>query len=199
MEALHQLDELFQQEVTKNNDTPNSVAPPRISPTRQAPQARVPIITTPAHKAYPHCSNIIKDDDGNHPLNMNQGTQQPNVTLHPTRLRNISKGGAHPPPTHHAISKGGTTATVPNSKLHLSTKIHLIQVRRCGKIHRNCGSKLRHSPNQRSIPRIPPPHNGRQKKHLENILCQRASDDLHKVLATKLTAPTPLLQKHLRY
>ena len=70
MEALHQLAELFQQSVTKNNDMPNSVAPPRMSPTQQAPQARVPIIITLAHNAHPHRSNIIQDDHVNQHLGL---------------------------------------------------------------------------------------------------------------------------------
>ena len=67
MEALYQPAKLFQQVVTKNDNTPNSVAPPKMMPTRQDPQARVPT-TTPTHDAHPHCSNIIKDNDGNQPL-----------------------------------------------------------------------------------------------------------------------------------
>ena len=93
--------------------------------------------------------------------------QQLNAALHPTRLRNISEGGAHSPPTRQAISKGGTTATVPNLKLYPSAKLHLIQVCRCGKLHRNRGSKFRHSPNHRSSPRIPPPHKGRRERNLK--------------------------------
>ena len=64
MEALHQLAELFQQAVTKNNNTPNSVAPPAITQTRQAPQ---PHIQTELQKydAHPHRPNIIEDDNGN--------------------------------------------------------------------------------------------------------------------------------------
>ena len=85
MEALHQLAELFQQSVTKNNDTPNSVAPPRISPTQQAPQARVPIRTTPAHNAHPHRSKNIEDNHRNQPLGVNHGNQPLRLGLPPQR------------------------------------------------------------------------------------------------------------------
>ena len=85
MEALHQLAELFQQSVTKNNDTPNSVAPPRMSPTQQAPQARVPIITTPAHNVHPHRSNIIEVSHGNQPLVLDHVNQPLGLGLPPQR------------------------------------------------------------------------------------------------------------------
>ena len=75
MKALHQLAEIFQQTVTKDNNTPTSVAPPRMSPTQEAHQTRVPIITTPTHNAHPHLPNIIKDDHGNQPLGLDHGTQ----------------------------------------------------------------------------------------------------------------------------
>ena len=93
--------------------------------------------------------------------------EQLNAALRPTRICNISKGGAHPPQTRHAISKGGTTTTVPNSKPHPSAKLHLVQVRRCVTLYRNRGSKFCHSPNHRSSPRIFSPHKGRQKRNLE--------------------------------
>ena len=66
MEAIHQLAKLFQQAVTKNNNTPNSVAPPAITQTRQAPQ---PHIQTALQKndALPHRTNIIEDNNGNQP------------------------------------------------------------------------------------------------------------------------------------
>ena len=84
MEALHQLNKLFQQTVTKNDDTPNSVAPPKMTPTQQYPQARVPT-TTPTHNAHPHCSNIIEDEDGNQPLELDHGNQLLGLVLPPQR------------------------------------------------------------------------------------------------------------------
>ena len=86
MEALHQLAKLFQQAVTKNDNTPNSVAPPNMTPTRQDTQARVPT-TTPTHDAQPHRSNIIKDDDGNQPLELDHGNQPLGLGL-PTQRNN---------------------------------------------------------------------------------------------------------------
>ena len=89
MEALHQLAELFQQEVTKNNNTPNSVIPPKMMPTRQEPQARVPT-TTPTHDAHPHRSNIIEDDDGNQPLYLDHGHQPLGLGLPPQSNNSMS-------------------------------------------------------------------------------------------------------------
>ena len=84
MEALHQLAKRFQREVSKNDDTPNSVAPPKMTPTQQKPQARVPT-TTPTHDAHPHRSNIIEDDDGNQPLELDYGNQPLGLGLPPQR------------------------------------------------------------------------------------------------------------------
>ena len=88
MEALHQLAEIFQQAVTKNNDIPNSVVPPRMTPTRQAPQAIFPISTTSTHNAHPHLSNIIENNHGNQPLGLYHGNQPLGLVLPPQR--NIS-------------------------------------------------------------------------------------------------------------
>ena len=64
METLHQLSELFQQTVTKSDNTPNSVAPPNITQTRQEPQAKIQTATK-KHDAHPHRPNIIEDENGN--------------------------------------------------------------------------------------------------------------------------------------
>ena len=66
MEALHQLAKIFQQAVTKSDNTPNSVAPPNITQTRQKPQAQIQTATQ-QHDTQPHCPNIIEDDHGNQP------------------------------------------------------------------------------------------------------------------------------------
>ena len=66
MEALHQVPKLFQQAVTKNDNTPNSVAPPTIKKTQQAPQPHIQTALQ-KHDAHPHCPNIIEDDNGNQP------------------------------------------------------------------------------------------------------------------------------------
>ena len=84
MEALHQLAKLFQQAVTKNDDTPNSVAPPKMTPTRQEPQTKVPT-TTPTHYAHPHRPNIIEDNDGNQPQKLDHGNQPLGLDLPPQR------------------------------------------------------------------------------------------------------------------
>ena len=95
MEALHQLAELFQQSVTKNNATPNAVAPQRMSPTQQSPQARVPISTTPKQNAHPHQSTIIEDNHGNQPPGLDHGTQPLGLGLPPQRK--ISPSNYIPP------------------------------------------------------------------------------------------------------
>ena len=79
MEALHQLAELFQQAVTKNDNTHNSVAPPKMMPARQDPTI------TPTHDAYPHHSNIIEDDDGNQPQKLDHRSQPLGLGLPPQR------------------------------------------------------------------------------------------------------------------
>ena len=66
MEAFHQLAELFQQAVTKDNNTPNSIAPPTITQTRQASQPHIQTALQ-KHDAHPHFPNIIKDNNGNQP------------------------------------------------------------------------------------------------------------------------------------
>ena len=172
MEALHQLAELFQKSVAKGNNTSTSVAPPIMSPTREAPQTRVPISTTPTRNAHPHLSNIIEDDHGNQPLGLDHRTQPLGLGLPPQRKTSTPHcipSDSVPSPrvariqsqNWHAISKVGTTATVPNLQPHPSAKLHLSQVSRCGKLHRNRRIQFRHSPNHRSSPRIPPPHKGR--------------------------------------
>ena len=66
MEALHQLAELFQQEVTKDNNTPNSVAPTAITQTRKVPQPHIQTALQ-KHDAHPHRPNIIEDNNVNQP------------------------------------------------------------------------------------------------------------------------------------
>ena len=74
MEALHQLAELFQQVVTKNDNTSNSVAPPNMKQMRQDPQAKIPM-ATPKQNAHPHLPNIIEDNDGNQPQKLTHKNQ----------------------------------------------------------------------------------------------------------------------------
>ena len=66
MEALHQLAELFQQAVTKSDNTSNPIPPPNIAQTLQEPKAKIQT-ATPKHDAHPHRPNIIEDDDSNQP------------------------------------------------------------------------------------------------------------------------------------
>ena len=84
MEALHQLAELFQQAVTKNDNTSNSVAPLNMTQTRQEPQARI-ITANPKHDAHPHRPNIIEDNDGNQPQKLDQENQLLGLGLLPQR------------------------------------------------------------------------------------------------------------------
>ena len=84
MESLHQLAELFQKEVTKNNNTSNSVAPPKMTPTRKEPQAKIPP-TTPMHDAHSYLPNIIQDDDGNQPQKLDHRNQPLGLGLPPQR------------------------------------------------------------------------------------------------------------------
>ena len=98
MEALHQLTELFQQAVTKNNNTPNSVATPTITQMRQAPQ---PNIQTALQKndAHPHHPNIIEDDNGNQLQKFPQ--EDPQLGLEPPPQRNTSTPHHTHPITQH--------------------------------------------------------------------------------------------------
>ena len=84
MEALHQLAELFQQAVTKNDNTSNSVAPPNMTQTRQEPQGKIPT-ATPNHDAHPHRPNIIEDDDINQPWKLDHKNQPLRLGLPPQR------------------------------------------------------------------------------------------------------------------
>ena len=84
MEALHQLAELFQQAVTKSDNTPNSVAPPNITQTRQERQAQIQT-ATPKHDTQPHCPNIIEDDNGNQPQKLSHENQPLGIVLPPQR------------------------------------------------------------------------------------------------------------------
>ena len=82
MEVLHQLAELFQQAVTKSNNTPNSVAPPNMTQTRQESQTKTPL-ATPKHDAHTHLPNIIEDNDGNQPQKLTHGNQLLELGLPP--------------------------------------------------------------------------------------------------------------------
>ena len=54
MEALHQLAKLFQQAVTKSDNTPNCVAPPNITQTLQETQSQIQTETKkPCAPTYP--------------------------------------------------------------------------------------------------------------------------------------------------
>ena len=84
MEALHQLAELFQQAVTKSDNTPNSVAPPNITQTRQEPQAQIQTATQ-KHDAHPHCPNIIEDNNDNQPQKLAHKDQLLGLGIPPQR------------------------------------------------------------------------------------------------------------------
>ena len=92
MEALHQLAELFQQAVTKSDNTSNSVAPLNITQMRQEPQAKIQT-ATPKHDAHPHRPNIIKDNDGN----------QTQKLTHENQLLGLGLSPQHNIPTPHYI------------------------------------------------------------------------------------------------
>ena len=140
-----------------------------MSPTQPAPQTRVPTITTPAHTLIQHyqgrsrqSTSRIGPRKSTFRVKFTSATKNYKATSHSNRLCNISKGGAHPLPTRHVISKGGTTATMPNSQLHPSAKHHLSQVRCCGKLHSNRRSQFCQSTHHRSSPRIPSPNKGQR-------------------------------------
>ena len=84
MEALNQLAELFQQAVTKSDNTPNSVAPPNITQTGQEPQTQIQTATQ-KHDAHPHCPNIIEDDNGNQPQKLAHENKPLGLVLPPQR------------------------------------------------------------------------------------------------------------------
>ena len=84
MEALHQLSELFQQAVTKNDNTSNSVVPPNVTQTLQEPQAKIPT-ATPKNDAHPHRPNIIEDDESNQPQKLEHKNQPLGLGLLPQR------------------------------------------------------------------------------------------------------------------
>ena len=94
MEALHQLAELFQQAVTKSDNTPNSVAPPNITKTRQASQPHIHTALQ-KHDAHPPCPNIIEDDNGNQPQKFPH--EDPPLGLGPPPQRNTSTPHHIPP------------------------------------------------------------------------------------------------------
>ena len=94
MEALHQLAELFQQAVTKSDNTSNSVAPPNITQTRQEKQSKIQT-ATPKHDANPHRPNIIKNNNGNQPQKLTHENQPLGLVL-PTQ-RNTSTPHHIPP------------------------------------------------------------------------------------------------------
>ena len=84
MEALHQLAELFQQAVTKSDNTPNSAAPPNITQTQQAPQAQIQT-KTKKNDAHTHRPNIIEDNNGNQPQKLAHEDQPFGLGLPPQR------------------------------------------------------------------------------------------------------------------
>ena len=102
MEALHQLAELFQQAVTKSDNTPNSVAPPNITQTGQERQEKIQT-ATPKHDAHPHRPNIIEDDNGNQPQKLAHENQPLGLVLPPQR--NTSK-------PHHVLPNFATSPRV---------------------------------------------------------------------------------------
>ena len=128
MEALHQLAKLFQQAVTKNNNTPNSVVPPTITQTRQAPQPHIQTALQ-KHDAHPHRTNIIKDDNGNQPQKFQH--EDPPLGLVPPPQQTPHRI----PPDYETSStvtpspKVEKIATIPNAEPHPSTKLHLNKVR----------------------------------------------------------------------
>ena len=176
MEELHQLAELFQQAVTKSDNTSNSVAPPNITQTQQEPQAKIQTATT-KHDAHPHRPNIIEDDDSNQPQKLTHKNQPLGLGLPPQHNTSTLH---HIPPdfaTYPRVTPYPRMEQSPRYQTQSNTrriKLHFIKVRRCGKLYRNRGSKIRHSPYHRSIPRVPPPHKGRRKRNLEKILRQQA-------------------------
>ena len=99
MEALHQLAKLFQQAVTKIENTPNSVAPPNITQTRQDPQAQIQTATQ-KHNAHPHRPNIIEDDNSNQPQKLAHKDQPLGLFLPPQR----NTSTPHHIPPDYAIS-----------------------------------------------------------------------------------------------
>ena len=84
MKTLHQLAELFQQAVTKSDNTSNSVVPPNITQTRQEQQAKIQT-ATPKHNAHPHRPNIIEGDNGNQPQKLTHENQPLGLVLPPKR------------------------------------------------------------------------------------------------------------------
>ena len=84
MEALHQLAELFQQKVTKSDNTSNSVAPPNITQTRQERQEKIQT-STPKNDAHPHRPNIIEDNGGNQPHKLTHKNEPLGLGLPPQR------------------------------------------------------------------------------------------------------------------
>ena len=84
MEAVHQLTEIFQQAVTKSDNTSNFVAPPNMTQTQQDPQAKIPT-TTPKHDAHQHCPNIIEVDVNNQPQKLTHENQPLGLGLPPQR------------------------------------------------------------------------------------------------------------------
>ena len=84
MEALHQIAKLFQQAVTKSDNTPNSVAAPNITQMQQAPQ---PQIQTPPqkHDVHPHRTNIIEEDNSNKPQKLAHAYEPLRLGIPPRR------------------------------------------------------------------------------------------------------------------
>ena len=84
MEALHQLAELFQQAVTKSDNTPNSIAPTNATQTRKDPQAQIQTATQ-KHDAHPDRPNVIEEDNGNQPQKLAHEDQPLGLVLPPQR------------------------------------------------------------------------------------------------------------------
>ena len=103
MEALHQLAKLFQQSVTKSDNTSNSVAPPNIMQTQQEQQAKIHT-ATPKYDAHPHCPNIIEDGNGNQPQKLTHEDQPLGLVLPPQR----NTSTPHHIPPDYATSPGVT-------------------------------------------------------------------------------------------
>ena len=103
MEALHQLAELFQQAVTKSDNTPNSVAPPNITQTRQDPQAQIQTANQ-KQDTYPHRTNITEDDNSNQPQKLAHKDQPLGLVLPPQR----NTSTPHHIPSNYATSQRAT-------------------------------------------------------------------------------------------